>query len=409
MKILFISAWFPYPPTNGAKIRIYNLIRQLSRNHEITLLSFVRTIPIEEARKSIPVLAQFCHSVKVVPFKTFDPQKSSTYLGYFSIKPRFIVHTYSSEMADLVNETIASDNYDLVIASEVGAPSTVSLYASRIVDVPTILDALEIALYIDAYQMQTQIIQRIRNGLTWFKYRRYTREVLQQSNACTVPSEQEKQNLEKLVPESYPIEVIPHSLDMDYYHDSYGPPEPQSLVFTGSFSYYANLDAVRYFLEEIYPDVKNKNPKVNLKIIGSTNGIDINQLPIDKSITFTGLLNDVRPEVACSWLSIVPLRVGAGTRLKIIESMALGTPVISTSKGAEGLDVKHGENIIIADDPIEFVQAVLSVLESPSLRKKLSEGGLRLVSEKYSSEFMGRKFEDLLKRIVPRQMLDVAS
>ena len=280
MKILFISAWFPYPPTNGAKIRIYNLIRQLSRNHEITLLSFVRTIPIEEARKSIPVLTQFCHSVKVVPFKTFDPQKSSTYLGFFSIKPRLIVHTYSSEMAKLVDETVASDNYDLVIASEVGAPSIASLYASRIVDIPTILDALEIALYKDACQKQTQTIQRIRNGLTWYKYRRYTREVLQQSNACTVPSEQERQNLEKLVPEGYPIEVIPHCLDMDYYHDSYGPPKPQSLVFTGSFSYYANLDAVRYFLEEIYPDVKNKNPKANLKIIGSTNGIDINQLPI---------------------------------------------------------------------------------------------------------------------------------
>jgi len=409
MRILFISAWFPYPPTNGAKIRIYNLIRHLSRNHEVTLLSFVRTTSIEEAHKSIPLLAQYCHSIKVVPFKTFDPNKSSTYLGFFSIKPRFIANTYSSEMADLVKDTVTSGTYDLIVASEVGAPSIASLYASRVAGIPIILDALEIAYYKDAYKRQTQLIHWLRHGLTWYKYRKFTREVLQQSNACTVPSEQEKQNLEELIPDNYPIEVIPHCLDIDYYqYDSYGPSEPQSLVFTGSFSHYANLDAVRYFLQEIYPDLKIKNPNVNLKIIGSTNDIDINQLPIDESVTFTGLLNDVRSEVACSWLSIVPLRIGAGTRLKIIESMALGTPVISTSKGAEGLDVKHGENILIADDPGEFVKAILSVLESSSLRLKLSEAGLRLVYEKYSSEFMGRKFEDLIKRIVHIPMVKVA-
>ena len=405
MRILFISAWFPYPPTNGAKIRIYNLLRQLSRNHEITLLSFVRTTSVEEASQSVPVLAQFCHSVKLVPFKTFDPNKKSTYLGFFTIKPRFIVNTYSSEMAELVEHAITTHTYDLIIASEVGAPSIVSLYASRIVGVPKILDALEIAFYKDAYMSQKQTTKWLRNGLTWFKYQKYTREVMHQSDACTVPSEQEKRNLENLVPEHYPIEVIPHCLDIDHYqNDSFGPPEPQSLVFTGSFSHFPNLDAVKYFLEEIYPDVKNKNPKVTLKIVGSTNGIDINQLPVDKTITFTGLLDDVRSEVAGSWLSIVPLRIGAGTRLKIIESMALGTPVISTSKGAEGLDVKHGENILIADDPHEFTAAILSVLESTSLRKKLAEGGFRLVSEKYSSEFMGKKFEDLITRIgrVPR-------
>jgi len=408
MKILFISAWFPYPPINGAKIRIYNLIRELSRNHEITLLAFAQTIPIEEARNSIPELTQYCRSVKVVPFVSFDSARNSV-RSYLLPQPRLIVHTHSPEMARLVDETAASDSYDLVIVSEVGAPSVTSLYASRISGVPKILDALEVAYYQDAYYGQKHPIKRLRNGLTWFKYRRFTRNMLQRSDACTVPSREEKYNLEKLKSVNYPVEVIPHCLDIDYYRDSYGPVKPQSLAFTGSFSHYANLDAVRYFLEDIYPTVQDQNPRVNMKIIGGTNQVDIDQLRIDKSITFTGLVRDVRPEVACSWLSVVPLRVGAGTRLKIIESMALGTPVISTSKGAEGLDVTHGENILIADDPKEFAQAVLSILESTTLREKLSVAGFRLVSEKYSSEFMGRKFEELIKKIISLDKMAINS
>ena len=108
--------------------------------------------------------------------------------------------------------------------------------------------------------------------------------------------------------------------------------------------------------------------------------------------------------MARSWLSVVPLRIGAGTRIKIIESLALGTPVVSTSKGAEGLEVDHGENILIADEPDEFARAVLNVLQNPGLRAKLSSEGRRLVFEKYSSEVMGRKFNSLLDKIVPSGM-----
>ena len=399
MKILFLSAWFPFPPINGAKIRIYNLLRQLSKHHEITLLSFAQTISIDEACSSIPELTQYCRSVRVVPFKSFDSKKAASFRDYLSAHPRLIVQTQSSEMSRLVDETIASEHYDLVIASEVGAPSVASLYATRIAGIPKILDALEVSIYKDAYDSQIQPMKRLRSGLTWLKYQRFTREVLQDSNACTVPSEQEKRNLASLMAANYPIEVIPHCVDMDYYGGSYGSIQPQSLAFTGSFSHFANLDAVRYFLEEIYPKVRTLNPKASMKIIGRTNQVDTNELTVDQSITFTGLLKDVRPEVARSWLSVVPLRIGAGTRLKIIESMALGTPVVSTSKGAEGLELNHGENILIADDPAEFAQAVLRILESPSLREKLSIAGLQLVAEKYSSEVMGRKFDALLSKL----------
>lgn len=401
VRILFLSSWFPYPPINGAKIRIYNLIQYLAKYHEIDLVAFTRTIPIEEARMHLPHLEQFCRSAEVVAARPFVPDSLAAYKGFVSLRPRSVVQTYNPEMAKLIEEKIRSNAYDVIVASEVSMPSVVSLLAARIDGVPKVLDALEVALAKDAYERQASPLHRIRYGLTWYKLRRFTKEMLQKSDACTVPSEQEKQNLLEIMPQHSRIEVIPHCLDLPHYAGSFGPLQPMSLTFTGSFTYHANLDAAYYFLEDIYPRVKAGLSDVSLNIVGSTDGVDLNRWHVDDSITFTGLLQDVRPTVAQSWLSVVPLRLGAGTRLKVIESMALGTPVVSTSKGAEGLEVVHGENILIADEPGEFAQAVLEILRNPRLREKLSVAGRRLVRERYSSEVMGRQFVSLLGDVVP--------
>lgn len=400
MRILFLSAWFPYPPINGAKLRIYNLIRQLAKNHEITLLAFAQTIPLDKAQGYIPELEKYCRSVNVVPAHFFNPQDLRSYKAFFSLVPRSVVQTYNTEMADLIEDTLRSDTYDVIVASEVYAPALVSLLASGIQGVPKILDALEVALAKDAYESQTRLYSKLRNGLTWLKLRRFTKDVLRKSDACTVPSKEEKENLQVLARKKYPVEIIPHSLDLDQYQAYYEAPVPNTLVFTGSFSYYPNIDAVQYFTSEIFPIIRKHEPAAHLKIIGNLHGMEPRQFPGHESMTFTGLLTDVRPDVANSWVSIVPLRMGAGTRLKIVEAMALGTPVVSTTKGAEGLEATHGENILIADTPAEFSQAVLDVLCAPRLRQKLSAGGRALIADKYDSEVMGAKFSALIERVV---------
>jgi len=400
LKILFLSSWFPYPPINGAKIRIYNLIRELSKYHEITLLSFSRTISVEEARNNISHLNQYCRTVKVVAARPYNPNSRDAFKGFFSLKPRSVVQTYSSEMAELVAETLKSDTYDVVVASEVNMPYLVSQLASEVAGIPIILDAIEIALAKDAYRQESSPIRRLRNGLTWFKLKNFTKSLLHQVDACTVPSEQERLNLLEIMPNHPNIKVIPHSLDLERYTDSYGDPRPNLLAYTGSFSYHANLDAAYYFLDEIYPLVKMSVPEVYLQIIGNIDGVNLDKWPVDKSVNFTGLIYDVRVPVAQSWVSIVPLRVGAGTRLKIIESLALGTPVVSTSKGAEGLELVDGKNILIADTPSAFANAVACVLQNPDLREKLSYEGRKLVREKYSSNVMGASFNALLENVV---------
>lgn len=400
MKILFLSSWFPYPPINGAKIRVYNLIRELSKDHEISLLSFVRTFTIEEALRNASYLGEYCKSVQVVPALPYYPNTLNAFLGLFSRKPRSVIQTYSHKMSALVKEALINESYDVMVASEVNMPYLVSQLASEVTGIPKIIDAIELSLAKDAYNNAQTIRQRVRNGFTWFKLERFTKSVLQNVDACTVPSEQEKQNVLGIMPEYTNVKVIPHSLDLAHYTVPVDNPHPDSLVYTGSFTYFANLDAMDYFLNDIYPQIKLSAPKVRLQVIGDTGNTALEKWPIDESVTFTGLIKDVRPNIANSWLTIVPLRFGAGTRLKIIESLALGTPVVSTCKGAEGLDVTNGTNILLAETPAEFANAVLDVLHNRDLRELLSREGRKLVVEKYSASSMGDKFNSLLKSIV---------
>lgn len=400
MKILFLSSWFPYPPINGAKIRVNNLIRELARTHEIDLLSFVRSFTVEEAEKNIQFLRGYCQSIKIVKALPYLNTPWNTFLGLFSSKPISVVKTYSKEMSGLIRDAIASKPYDVLIASEVNMPFLVSQLASETTGVPRILDAVEFALIKDAYTNTSAPGLRFRNWLTWMKLKGFTKSLLQKVDACTVPSEQEKRNLLEIVPGYSNVKIIPHSMDLSRYSGDYGTPRPNSLVYTGALTYHANFDAVDYFLREIYPHIKVKVPGVSMQVLGNTGNARLEEWKNDKSVTFPGLLYDVRPSLGQSWLSIVPLRVGGGTRLKIIESLAIGTPVVSTSKGAEGLDVTHGKNILIADTPVEFAKAVISILENPQFRETLSVEGRKLVQERYSATVMGNQFNSMLEQII---------
>jgi glycosyltransferase involved in cell wall biosynthesis len=225
---------------------------------------------------------------------------------------------------------------------------------------------------------------------------------LHQFDGCTVASQQERENVLSVAPNCRRVVVVPNGIDLDWYKGDFGAPEPGTLVFPGALTYDANFHAMAFFLHQIFPLVKARQPEVVLRITGKTNGVPVDCLPLDGSVILTGYLDDVRPIVAQSWACVVPLRVGGGTRLKILEAMALGTPVVSTSKGAEGLEITPGENILIADEPTEFADAVLRLLYDPALRAKLTANGQRLVREQYGWEQIGKKLDQFLHQVVQR-------
>jgi glycosyltransferase involved in cell wall biosynthesis len=159
---------------------------------------------------------------------------------------------------------------------------------------------------------------------------------------------------------------------------------PDSLVYNGALTYAANYDAVQYFLERIFPQVKREVPQATLTVTGTTEGVAVSGLPKEDAVVFTGYVDDIRTVVGRSTVCVVPLRQGAGTRLKILEAMALCTPVISTSKGAEGLEVVDGQHLLVADTPGDFAAQTVRLLQDAPLRRRLAQQALQLVHDRYA-------------------------
>jgi polysaccharide biosynthesis protein PslH len=390
MRVLFLSRWFPFPPDNGSKLRIYNLLRGLSRCHEVTLLSFTdRQQNFVNENSSFP----FCNEVKTVRWSPFQPKSLRSLMGFLSPKPRSIIDTYSTEMAGLIVQTLNQKRYDLIVASQVD----MAVYIDLFNEYPAIFDEVEIGAFHQQTSLAAPPWARARVGLMWWKYQKFISNLVENYRFCTVVSEPEKSLLVRAGIPAEKIHLIPNSIDLDNYRGVTAIPERNSMIFPGSIRFYANHDAMTWFIKEIFPAIVDKIPEAQIKITGDHGDTSLLSHP---GVSFTGHLEDVKPVIASSWISLAPIRLGGGTRLKILESMALGTPVVSTTKGAEGLNAVHEKHLLIADTPQQFASQVIRLLLDQNLRQDLAENGVRLVSEQYNWSANLDRFLDLIQLTV---------
>lgn len=377
------------------RIRLYHLLRALSKQNEIHLLSFVRT----GDQPSSATLRDLCATIRTVPWREFRPTRIKALGGFISPMPRSLVDTYNVEMAQRVCQS--NETFDVVIASTID----VARYA---LDARAPVRVLEEHNFTtrwmwDEYRAEQNPLVRARRWLSFLKYRRYEKWLFDQFNACTMVSDLDAAWVHAWFDYAKPLRVIPNGVELEYYALNQVDPQPNRLVFNGSLTYAANLDAMRFFVNQIWPAVKSSVPEVTLSITGSTQGLTPAQLPRGDGITLTGYLNDLRPTVGRAWACVVPLRTGGGTRLKILEAMALGAPVISTSKGAEGLAVTHGENILIVDDPKEFAEQTVRLLRDPQLRARLVSQARQLVQSRYDWQAIGADYGAFVQGLVNAQ------
>ncbi len=389
MKILFLSSWFPYPTSNGSKLRIYNLLRGLAVEHQVTLVTFADHPDIDP---EAPELTSICQDIRVIPWQPYNPHSSRARLGFLSMTPRSAVDTYSLEMQYTIEEMLAGEQFDVVIASQWGMAG----YSNCFQEVPALFEEFEVGLLYEQYAQAASLRERVRYGLSWAKHRHYLAKLLKNFNACTVVSEREKDLLTPIKPGHQVVETIPNCIHLDDYRKNSREPNPNTLIFTGSFRYHANYEAMVWFLAEVYPLILAQIPDVQLTITGDHAN---KSLPMQKNVNLVGYVDDIQSLIASSAVSIVPLLVGGGTRLKILEAMALRTPVVSTTKGAEGLNAHHEDNILIADAPEMFAQAVLRLLQNPELCQSVAENAYRLVSEHYNWPIIMPRFVDLVEMV----------
>ncbi len=392
MRILFLSRWFAYPPDNGSKIRIYHLLRRLAETHEVDLISFAAG-PV--LRSHARALREFCRLVQVVPYRPFRSRSSRAMLGYLSRQPRSVIDTFSAEMEMLTGEALRERRHDVVIASQLDmAP-----YAAARQGVVRVLEELELTQPYERARAPGPVGTRLGAGLTWRKQAAYVTGLLGRFQGCTVVSENERVLAERLCSEHINLTVIPNGVDLDAARPEWGEPEPDTIVYAGALTYRPNFEAVRYFLTQIWPAVRAARPGAQLRVTGGLEGVPLNRLPQSEGVTLTGYLDDVRPVVGRSWVSVAPLLHGGGTRLKILESLALGTPVVANAKGAQGLDLIPGKEIFIAEDPDAFAEALVRLLADAELRACLSAAGREAVETRYGWKAIGGRFRTFVERV----------
>lgn len=256
----------------------------------------------------------------------------------------------------------------------------------------------------ERYAMQTNPLQRARCWASWQKRRRYEGSYYRHFDLVTMVSEIDRAiTLATVGDESVQVEVVPNGVDCEHNRPGLVQARLFDLVYNGALTYRANYDAMRYFLSDIYPLIKQQVPEASLTITGSLSGVELSGLALDSSVRLCGHVADIRVPVAEATVCVVPLRQGGGTRLKILEAMALGTPVVATSKGAEGLEVTPNHDILIADEPAGFAAQVLRLLRNGYLREQVTVNARRLVERQYDWGQIGRRFADLVEEVAERQ------
>jgi len=393
MKVLILSTWFPYPQNQGSKIRAYHLIRALARDHELALISF-EDQPIQD--EWLEHISQFCQLIKILPEKPFIYPKIKKLIGFLSPYPATVFAGYNKNMESLVLQTAQEWKPDIVFAfTFVTAPYALKLNGvKRIVDI----DNLLAVMLKEDIQFAKNLFQKFRRLLAFKKMSNYEDKVYSPFDRCLVVSKldiQRVQNYTKI--QANQLIKVPNGVDLDVNHPSSLAKVEDQLIYNGALTYFPNFDAMNYFMNEIFPIILRSKPNVKVIITGKTEGVNISIFPFKEHIKFTGYVDDIRPLVSSSQICVVPLRQGAGTRLKILEAMALGTAVVSTFKGAEGLEVTDQDNIILANTPEAFANAVIFLLNNPKARSNLEQNALEIVRNEYDWEKIENKFADDLR------------
>ena len=384
-----MSKWLPYPLDNGSRMRAFHLIKHLSRRHAVTVFTF----GLPQGSTDLAPLRAVCQRLEIVAPVRQDGDRLGL-RGLLTQVPRSYIQSDNPAMHGLIRSSISQ--HDAAIALQ----NTAAWHLKGYTECPRVFEEVEVALFRERWSLGTQPARRLRDGLTWLKFRSFVRALANDFDWATVVSEPERQHLSDIGCDRARVSVIPNGAEIRRIRPSLA--RARRLIYPGSVTYSANLDAVRYFAQDILPEIRRRSPGVDFVVTGSTEGVDLAELASGNGVTFTGRLPEVETLIAESAVCVVPLRVGGGTRLKVLQAMALGTPVVSTSKGIEGLDVQPEVHLLVGDTSEEFANHVVEVLHNPLLGERLAVAAHRLVSERYSWQSSGEALEHVIQTAMER-------
>ena len=394
MRIIFVSQIVPYPPHGGASQRIFNLLRELGRENEVTLLAYVHPEALQSAddlELSRQVIGEFCSKME---FFSMWSKKSALHkflaiaLGFLYRKPFSVLGYRSKILERRLRQLVIEDRPDIVQLDTIAFAPLKKVVGN----VPCVLTHhnIESSLMARRAKYEATVLARYYIDLQAKRLERYEREQAQQFALNIMVSALDAEQLRCISPLANTI-VVENGVDVDYFQPVRGQEQP-ALIYTGGMNMFANRDAVMWFLVEMWPLLKQRVPNLHFYAIGQAPPSELLEMAAtDPSIEVPGFVDDVRPWVAKSAVYVVPLRVGGGTRLKLVDAMAQGKAIVSTSVGCEGLHVTDGKEILIADEPEAFIEKVLALLSDEPRRFALGDAARALVVKQYAWPSLGAK------------------
>lgn len=385
MKILFLTPQVPCPPQQGTALRNWGLVAGLAARHEVSLLTFA-----EQPFHPAPALAAACARIETVA----PPERA------LSRRLRDLVLTHQPDMALRLESALFRQRLAAWLEQE--AFDIVHVEGIELVPYINLLEATRPRPFIlfDDHNCEYLLQQRVcltdlRNPLRWHgaaysfiqwqRLQRYEAQACRRADHVVAVSAADAAALRELVPGLNPT-VIPNGLDLSAYDPGVAPAPgmgKQAIVFTGKMDYRPNVDAMLWFARQVLPHIRQQIPVAHLWIVGQQPHRRLAPLQEDPGVTVTGWVESPQPFIAGAAVYVVPMRMGGGTRLKVLEAMAMERAVVATSLGAEGFTVQHEQELILADDPPAFAEAVVSLLRNPSRRAALGRAARAFVQAYY--------------------------
>ena len=395
MKILFLSPTVPFPLTDGGRIRVFNLLKQIAVKSDVTLLALETQLTDIEG---VTELQQLGIQVYLVPNAPTLPRLSfGTLLNAFLKRQPITVARYAlPAYRQKFRELVAAENFDLVhyemfhmaqFQTEVDLPSVLSQQNVDSAIWRRLCGETANPFYKFAYWTQQLAFQR------------YERVLSPKFDAVTCTSAIDAAVFQRHCAADT-IEIIPNGVDVTHYQPDFTSEATAHLIYIGSMDWYPNEDAVAFFADEVLPRIQENVPDVQFSIVGGNPSARVQRLAEREGVVVTGRVPEIKPYFAEATVFVVPLRIGSGTRLKILEALAMGKAIVSTAVGAEGLDLKDGEEIFIADAPTTFADAVTRLLTDASLRRRIGENGRARVERDYDWRSIGEKLHQLYTKIL---------
>ncbi len=407
-RLLFLTPQVPYPPHQGTTIRNYNLLANLAGEYEIHLLCFQNSTDNPPGNSPLP---HFCSVIEAVPSPEPRSMLNRAVKTLTSPSPdmglRLASETFQAQLGMLLEryrydvvqiEGIEMAPYGLWLVQHPlwrNAQKKENLPSIPIGRPRLIFDNHNAEYVLQQRAWETDRLKPTRwhaaaySLVQWDKLKRYERQICQRADRVIAVSEADREALLRLDPHLQ-ITVIPNGVDLDYYAAYSRDKDPQApdygrnaLVFTGKMDFRPNVDAVTWFAHEVLPLIRREIDDATFLVVGKEPPPRVQALASLPGVTVTGFVPDIRAHIAAAAVYVVPLRMGGGTRLKVLEALAMRSPMVSTRLGCEGFPLNDGEEVLYADDAEAFARAVMTLLRDPAHRERLGQAGRRFVEATY--------------------------